>query len=146
MADFWKLNPKLWLFEQLWRNQFRLRKRLMLVYMIIEIFSSTSIMKKISKLYTLNTWLKLMANQCGWVDGPPVSLQKKDNPLTMVWVLLPRLPFHRHTWHYVKKIVILIGIPMAMNLATKGRIKSSMTDVRIEIDRTKSSVTDLDFN
>lgn len=79
------------------------------------------------------------------IDGQPMWLSRwtpdftpeEDSPLTPVWVLLPKLPFHLHTWHYVKQILSPIGTPMAMDVATKGKTRPSMTKVRIKIDLTK---------
>lgn len=62
---------------------------------------------------------------------------EEDLPIAPVWVLLPGLPFHMHIWHYVKQVVSSIGIPLEMDLATRGRTRTSMTKARIEIDLLK---------
>ncbi|PHU20923.1 hypothetical protein BC332_12074 [Capsicum chinense] len=44
------------------------------------------------------------------IEGQQMWLQKwlpdfkpeEDLPIAPLWVLLPKLPFHMHTWHYVK--------------------------------------------
>ncbi|XP_070010002.1 uncharacterized protein [Nicotiana sylvestris] len=79
------------------------------------------------------------------IEGQQMWLQRlspdfkpeEDLPIAPVWVLLPGLPFHMHTWHYVKQVVSSIGIPLEMDLATRGRTRPSMTKVRIEIDLLK---------
>ncbi|KAK4713216.1 hypothetical protein R3W88_019123 [Solanum pinnatisectum] len=48
-------------------------------------------------------------------------------PIAPVWVLLPKLPFHMHTWYK----------PLEIYLATKGRTRLSMAKVRVEIDLLK---------
>ncbi|OIT32140.1 hypothetical protein A4A49_08908 [Nicotiana attenuata] len=68
------------------------------------------------------------------IEGQQMWLQKwspdfkpeKDLPIAPVWVLLPGLPFHMHTWNYVKQVVSAIGTPLEMDLATKGRTTPSM--------------------
>ncbi|KAH0773507.1 hypothetical protein KY290_010644 [Solanum tuberosum] len=80
------------------------------------------------------------------IDGQPMWLSRctpdftleEDSPLTLVWVLLPKLPFHLHTWHYVKQIVSPIGTPMPMDLATKGRTRPSMAKKQQEKDALKA--------
>ncbi|OIT35442.1 hypothetical protein A4A49_24660 [Nicotiana attenuata] len=62
---------------------------------------------------------------------------EEDLPIAPVWVLLPGLPFHMHTWNYVKQVVSTIGIPLEMDLATRGRTRPSMAKVRVEIDLLK---------
>ncbi|OIT05152.1 hypothetical protein A4A49_54344 [Nicotiana attenuata] len=79
------------------------------------------------------------------IEGQQMWLQKwspdfkpeEDLPVAPVWVLLPGLRFHMHTWQYVKQVVSSIGTPLEMDLATKGRTRSSMAKVRIEIDLLK---------
>ena len=63
---------------------------------------------------------------------------EEDIPIAPVWVLLPGLPFHMHSWHYVKQIVSSIGTPLAMDVATNGRTRPSMAKVRVEIGLLKS--------
>ncbi|OIT22687.1 hypothetical protein A4A49_29099 [Nicotiana attenuata] len=62
---------------------------------------------------------------------------EEDLLIAPVWVLLPGLPFHMHTWNYVKQVVSAIGTPLEMDLATKGRTRPSMAKVRVEIDLLK---------
>lgn len=80
------------------------------------------------------------------IDGLQMWLQKwspdfkpdEDIPIAPVWVLLPGIPFHLHTWHYVKQIVSSIGTPLALDAATCGRTRPSMAKVRVEIDLLKN--------
>lgn len=62
-------------------------------------------------------------------------------PIVPVWVNLPRLPFHLHTWHYVKQIVSEAGTPLEMDIATRGKPKPSMSKVRLEVDLLKPLLT-----
>ncbi|XP_060203078.1 uncharacterized protein LOC132631524 [Lycium barbarum] len=79
------------------------------------------------------------------IEGQQMWLQKwspnfkpeEDLPIAPVWVLLPKLPFHLHTWHYLKQIVSSVGTPLEMDMATKGRTRPSMAKVRVEIDLLK---------
>ncbi|KAH0642541.1 hypothetical protein KY290_034122 [Solanum tuberosum] len=56
-------------------------------------------------------------------EGQQIWLQKwtpdfkpeKDLPIAPIWVLLPNLPFHLHTWAYIKQIVSNVGTPLEMN-------------------------------
>ncbi|OIT38805.1 hypothetical protein A4A49_00345 [Nicotiana attenuata] len=83
------------------------------------------------------------------IEGQQMWLQKwspdfkpeEDLPIAPVWVLLPGLPFHKHTWNYVKQVVSTIGTPLEMDLATKGRTRPSMAKVRVEIDLLKEQPT-----
>ncbi|OIT27310.1 hypothetical protein A4A49_35878 [Nicotiana attenuata] len=76
------------------------------------------------------------------IEGQQMWLQKwspdfkpeEDLPIAPVWVLLPGLPFHMHIWNYVKQVVSIIGTPLEMDLATRGRTRPSMAKVRVEID------------
>ncbi|XP_009768438.1 uncharacterized protein [Nicotiana sylvestris] len=61
----------------------------------------------------------------------------EDLPIAPVWALLPGLPFHMHTWNYVKQVVSAIGTPFEMDLATRGRTRPSIAKVRVEIDLLK---------
>ncbi|XP_060212213.1 uncharacterized protein LOC132639829 [Lycium barbarum] len=63
-----------------------------------------------------------------------------DSPIVPTWVLLPSLPIHCHSWHYVKQIVGTIGTPLSMDLATENRTRPSMAKVRVEIDLTKPKI------
>lgn len=79
------------------------------------------------------------------IEGQPMWLTRwspdftpeEDSPLTPVWVLLPKLPFHLHTWHHIKQILSPTGVSMAMDIATKGRTRLSMAKVRVEINLSK---------
>ncbi|OIS99039.1 hypothetical protein A4A49_20107 [Nicotiana attenuata] len=82
------------------------------------------------------------------IDGMVMWLQKwspdfkpeEDSPIVPVWVLLSGLPFHCHTWYYVKKILAPVGVPLSMDLATDYRTRPGMAKVRVEIDLTKHLV------
>nr|XP_009765570.1 PREDICTED: uncharacterized protein LOC104217118 [Nicotiana sylvestris] len=67
----------------------------------------------------------------------PDFTPEEDSPLAPVWVLLPKLPFHLHTWHYIKQILSPVGTPMYMDVATNGKTRPSMAKVRVEIDLSK---------
>ncbi|XP_070050930.1 uncharacterized protein [Nicotiana tomentosiformis] len=79
------------------------------------------------------------------IEGQQMWLQKwspdfkpeEDLLISPVWVLLPGLPFHMHTWNYVKQVVSSIGTPLEINLATRGRTRLCVAKVRIEIDLLK---------
>ncbi|OIS98210.1 hypothetical protein A4A49_21890 [Nicotiana attenuata] len=79
------------------------------------------------------------------IEGQHMWLQKwspdfkpeEDLPIAPIWVLLPGLAFHMHTWIYVKQVVRAIGTPLEMDLATKGRTRPSMAKVKVEIDLLK---------
>ncbi|OIT21147.1 hypothetical protein A4A49_41328 [Nicotiana attenuata] len=68
------------------------------------------------------------------IEGQQMWLQKwspdfkseEDLHIAPVWVLLLGLPFHMHTWNYVKQVVSAIGTPLEMDLAIKGRTRPSM--------------------
>lgn len=62
---------------------------------------------------------------------------EEDLLIALVWVLLPKLPFHMHTWHYVKQIVSSVGTPLEMDAVTRGKTRPSMAKVRVEIDLLK---------
>ncbi|XP_059277823.1 uncharacterized protein LOC132032010 [Lycium ferocissimum] len=51
---------------------------------------------------------------------------EEDSPIVPVWVLLPKLPFHCHAWHYVRQIVAPVGIPLNMDAATTSRTRPGM--------------------
>ncbi|OIS98131.1 hypothetical protein A4A49_05154 [Nicotiana attenuata] len=79
------------------------------------------------------------------IEGQQMWLQRwspdfkpeEDLPVAPVWVLLPGLPYHMHTWHYVKQVVSVIGTPLEMDLATRGKTRPCMAKVRTEIDLLK---------
>ncbi|KAG5604513.1 hypothetical protein H5410_026005 [Solanum commersonii] len=85
--------------------------------------------KRVIEMEGLQMWLQKWT-----LDFKP----EEDIPIAPVWVLLPGFPFYMHSWHYVKKIVSSIGIPLAMDVATNGRTRPSMAKVRVEIDLLKS--------
>ncbi|OIT39392.1 hypothetical protein A4A49_30737 [Nicotiana attenuata] len=68
------------------------------------------------------------------IEGRQMWLQKwtpdfkpeEDIPIVPVWILLPQLPFHMHTWHYVKQVASAVGIPLEMDIATACRTRPSM--------------------
>ncbi|XP_060200076.1 uncharacterized protein LOC132628294 [Lycium barbarum] len=82
------------------------------------------------------------------LDGYQIWFQKwspdfkleEDIPIVPVWVLLPGLPFHMHTWHYVKQITEAAGIPIELDTTTKTMNRPSMAKVRAEIDLMKPLV------
>ncbi|OIS95869.1 hypothetical protein A4A49_51173 [Nicotiana attenuata] len=79
------------------------------------------------------------------IEGQQMWLQRwspdfkpeEDLPIAPVLVLLHGLPFHMHTWHYVKQVVSEIGTPLEMDLATRGETRPSMAKVIVEIDLLK---------
>ncbi|KAK4723877.1 hypothetical protein R3W88_026656 [Solanum pinnatisectum] len=82
------------------------------------------------------------------MEGLQLWLQKwtpdfnpeEDIPVAPVWVLLPGLTFHMHTWHSIKQIVSLVGTPLGMDgatTATNGRTRPSMAKIRVEVDLLK---------
>ncbi|OIT36492.1 PREDICTED: uncharacterized protein LOC109241976 [Nicotiana attenuata] len=83
------------------------------------------------------------------IEGNQMWLQKwspdfkpeEDMPIVLVWVNLPRLPFHLHTWHYVKQIVSDAGTPLEIDIATRGKNRPSMAKVRLEVDLLKPLLT-----
>lgn len=62
---------------------------------------------------------------------------RRNLPIVSVWINLPKLPFHLHTWHYVKQIVGEIGTPLEMDIAARGKTRSSMAKVIVEVDLLK---------
>ncbi|XP_059294520.1 uncharacterized protein LOC132047502 [Lycium ferocissimum] len=93
-------------------------------------------MRRIAKEPTLEDQLKSMGVQMWHPDFKP----EEDSPMAPIWVLLPKLPFHCHTWHYVKQILSPIGIPLIMDNATTNRTRPSMAKVRVEVDLTKPRI------
>ncbi|XP_019224832.1 PREDICTED: uncharacterized protein LOC109206467 [Nicotiana attenuata] len=79
-----------------------------------------------------------MEGQYMWLQKwSPDFKPEEDLPIAPVWVLLPGLPFHMHTWQYVKQVVGVVGTPLEMDLATRGRTRPSVAKVRVEIDLLK---------
>ncbi|XP_060195140.1 uncharacterized protein LOC132624363 [Lycium barbarum] len=88
-----------------------------------------------------NVWYRRVIE----IDGMQMWLQKwtpdfkpeEDLPLALARVLLPSLPFHLYSWHYIKRLVCSIGTPLTLDAATSGRTRPSMAKVRIELDLLK---------
>ncbi|XP_060211621.1 uncharacterized protein LOC132639155 [Lycium barbarum] len=82
--------------------------------------------------------------QVMWLEKwTPEFKPDEDSPIVPVWVLLPGLPFHLHTWNYVKQVVAPIGTPLTMDAATKNRTRPSMAKVRVEVNLTKTKLTSI---
>ncbi|XP_070052665.1 uncharacterized protein [Nicotiana tomentosiformis] len=62
---------------------------------------------------------------------------EEDLPVTPAWVLLSGLPFHMHTWHYVKQILSSVGTPLVLDAATYERTRPSMAKIRVEVNLLK---------
>lgn len=83
------------------------------------------------------------------IDGLQMWLQKwspdfkleEDLPIVPVLVLLPQLPFHLHTWYYLRQITREIGTPLEMDTATRSKTRPSMAKVRVEVDLLKPLLT-----
>ncbi|XP_060200230.1 uncharacterized protein LOC132628470 [Lycium barbarum] len=67
----------------------------------------------------------------------------EDSPIVLVWVLLPELPYHCHSWNYVKHIVEPTGLPLTVDFATDHRTRPSTAKVRLEVDLTKPKVNSI---
>ncbi|XP_059295378.1 uncharacterized protein LOC132048698 [Lycium ferocissimum] len=78
-----------------------------------------------------------MGQQMWLQKWSPDFKPEEDIPIAPVWVLLPKLPYHLHYWHYIKQIVQSIGTPLELDSATKGRTRPSMAKIRVEIDLLK---------
>ncbi|XP_059302160.1 uncharacterized protein LOC132054115 [Lycium ferocissimum] len=82
--------------------------------------------------------------QVMWLEKwAPEFKPDEDSPIVPVWVLLPGLPFHLHTWNYVKQVVAAIGTPLTMDAATENRTRPSMAKVRVEVNLTKTKLTSI---
>ncbi|OIT38822.1 cytosolic sulfotransferase 12 [Nicotiana attenuata] len=85
------------------------------------------------------------------IAGAQMWLQKwtsdfkpdEDLPIATIWALLPKLPFHMHTWHYAKQVIGPAGTPLELDIATKTKTRPSMAKVRVEIDLLKPLHTKL---
>ncbi|XP_075075277.1 uncharacterized protein LOC142162671 [Nicotiana tabacum] len=85
------------------------------------------------------------------IDGMVMWLQKwspnfkpeEDSPIVPIWFLLLGLPFHCHTWNYVKKILGPLGVPLSMDIATNYRTRPGMAKVRVKVDLTKPLVNSI---
>lgn len=62
---------------------------------------------------------------------------EEDSPIVLVWVLLPELSFHCHTWYYIKQKVGHDRTRLSMGLVIDHKTRPSMAKVRVEIDPTK---------
>nr|XP_016507084.1 PREDICTED: uncharacterized protein LOC107824791 [Nicotiana tabacum] len=62
---------------------------------------------------------------------------EEDLPVAPTWVLLPGLPFHMHTWNYVKQILSSVGTPLVLDAASYGRTRPSMSKIRVEVNLLK---------
>lgn len=79
------------------------------------------------------------------IDEAQMWLQKwspdfkpeEDLPIAPAWVLLPGLPFHLHTWHYIKQLLNSVGTPLTLDAATNGRTRPSMAKIRVEVNLLK---------
>ncbi|CAN4077639.1 unnamed protein product [Withania somnifera] len=79
------------------------------------------------------------------IDSMQMWLQKwlpdfkpeEDLPVAPAWVLLPGLPYHLHTWHYIKQLLHSVGTPFAIDAATNRRTLPSMAKIRVEVDLLK---------
>ncbi|XP_059281415.1 uncharacterized protein LOC132035126 [Lycium ferocissimum] len=94
-----------------------------------------------------NVWYRRsveIERQVMWFEKwSPHSKPDEDSPIVPVWVLLPELPFHCHSWNYIKQIVRPAWIPLSSDLATDHRTRPSMAKVRLEVDLTKPKVTSI---
>ncbi|XP_060211766.1 uncharacterized protein LOC132639331 [Lycium barbarum] len=82
--------------------------------------------------------------QVMWLEKwTPEFKPDEDSPIVLVWVLLPGLPFHLHTWNYVKQVVAPIGTPLTMDAATENRTRPSMAKVRVEVNLTKTKLNSI---
>ncbi|XP_060188384.1 uncharacterized protein LOC132617405 [Lycium barbarum] len=82
--------------------------------------------------------------QVMWLEKwTPEFKPHKDSPVVLVWVLLPGLPFHLHSWNYIKQIVAPIGTPLMMDPATENRTRPSMAKVRVEVNLTETKINSI---
>ncbi|XP_060195127.1 uncharacterized protein LOC132624351 [Lycium barbarum] len=96
------------------------------------------------KMTLKKTWYRRVIE----IDGLQMWLQKwspdfkpeEDLPTALAWVLLPGLPFHLHTWQYLKQIVSHVGIPLTLDVATANKTRPSMAKVRVEMDLRKPQI------
>lgn len=75
-----------------------------------------------------------------WLEKWSPDFKPEDSSIFPVWVLLPDLPFHCHTWNYVKQIVAPLGMPLSMDVSTDNKTRPSMAKVRVEVDLTKPKI------
>ncbi|XP_009801081.1 uncharacterized protein [Nicotiana sylvestris] len=79
------------------------------------------------------------------IEGMQMWLQKwspdfkpeEDLPIAPAWVLIPGLPFHMHDWYYIKQLLSSVGRPLALDVATFGRTRPSMANMRVEVNLLK---------
>lgn len=45
---------------------------------------------------------------------------EKDLPIAPAWILLPGLPFHLHTWHYINDYCTLLELLLLWMLPLMG--------------------------
>lgn len=88
-----------------------------------------------------NVWFRrviLIEELQMWLQkwSPDFKLDE-DIPIALVWVLLLKLPFHMHSWYYVRQILQDVGTPLALDVATKNRTRPGMAKVRVEVDLLK---------
>lgn len=90
-----------------------------------------------------NVWFRRsieIEGQVMWLEKwTPDFKPDIDSPIVPVWVLLPILPFHLHTWNYVKQIVGPVGT-LSLDSATDYKTRPSMAKVRVEVDLTKTKL------
>ncbi|WMV49351.1 hypothetical protein MTR67_042736 [Solanum verrucosum] len=95
------------------------------------------IRSKFKELVTIKGSTKIGEQQM-WLQKWTLDFKpEEDLPIAPVWILLPKLPFHMHTWQYIKQIVSSVGTPLEKDQATKSRTRPSMAKVRVEIDLLK---------
>lgn len=99
--------------------------------------------EEISERYTSNMWFEIEGQPMWLSRWTPHFTSEEDSPLTTVWVLLPKLPFHLHTWYFVKQIMRAVRVPMEIDVATKRRTRPSMAKLRVEIDLTKPKLSNV---
>ncbi|KAF3639408.1 hypothetical protein FXO37_23975 [Capsicum annuum] len=111
--------------------------------MAAEVFDNFNVFTDFSNEEDFNSvWYKGVLT----IDGQQMWLQKwlpdfkpeEDLPIALVWVLLPALPFHLHTWHYIKQQVSNVGTPLEMDNTTRSQARPSIVKVRVEIDLLKT--------
>ncbi|KAG5580583.1 hypothetical protein H5410_051210 [Solanum commersonii] len=79
------------------------------------------------------------------IEGSQMWLQKwspdfkHDEALLIapMWILLPEIPFHMHTWQYMRQIVASIGIPLGLDVATTDKTRPSLAKVCVEVNLLK---------
>ncbi|XP_059277898.1 uncharacterized protein LOC132032129 [Lycium ferocissimum] len=109
----------------------------------IGVFNSNNVVIKLKNEDDLKTvWFRRVME----IDGQQMWLQKwssdfkpkEDLPVALAWVLLPQLPFHLHTWHYIKHLMKSIGTPLALDSATSSCTRPSMAKIKVEVNLMKT--------